>query len=71
MIILKKREKVYLLGLDIGTTNCKAILFDVEKNKKIVYSRKMRTHYTKEGYVFFEPTEIKEYSQENSSSLLR
>ena len=49
---------MYLLGLDIGTTNCKAILFDVEKNKEIVYSRKMKTHYTKEGYVFFEPTEI-------------
>ncbi len=49
---------MYLLGLDIGTTNCKAILFDVEKNEEIVYSRKTKTHYTKEGYVFFEPTEI-------------
>lgn len=49
---------MYLVGLDIGTTNCKAILFDVEKNKEIAYSRKMKTHYTKEGYVFFEPTEI-------------
>lgn len=49
---------MYLLGLDIGTTNCKAILFDVEKIKEIICSRKMRTHYTNEGYVFFEPTEI-------------
>jgi len=48
----------YLIGLDIGTTNLKAIVCDVEHRTQTVYSCLTRTHHPRPGWAEYYADEI-------------
>jgi xylulokinase len=47
-----------LLGLDIGTTNLKAILFDLQGQMVAGASNRTPTHYPRPGWAHYEPEEL-------------
>ncbi len=49
---------VYLIGLDVGTTNLKVIVYDVEQKAQSVYSCPTRTHYPRPGWAEYYAEEL-------------
>ena len=47
-----------LLGIDVGTTHCKAGLFTMDGAAITISSRKTPTHYTPKGHAYFDPEEL-------------
>jgi sugar (pentulose or hexulose) kinase len=47
-----------LLGIDVGTTHCKAGLFDVDGTALRISSRPMSVHRSKNGDAYFDPGEL-------------
>ncbi len=47
-----------LLGIDIGTTHCKAGLFDENGAAIRIAGRKTATHRSEQGYYYYDPEEI-------------
>ena len=48
----------YLIGLDVGSTNLKAILVDAERGAESVFSCPTRTHYPRPGWAEYDANEI-------------
>ncbi|MFO7634286.1 MAG: FGGY family carbohydrate kinase [Caldilinea sp.] len=47
-----------LVGIDIGTTNIKAVIFDIHGRMVAAGSSKTPVHYPRPGWAFFRPEEI-------------
>jgi sugar (pentulose or hexulose) kinase len=47
-----------ILGLDVGTTNVKGVLFDLSGNELAVAKHSLRLHTPQPGYAELEPEEI-------------
>jgi sugar (pentulose or hexulose) kinase len=47
-----------LLGVDIGTTHCKAGLFDLAGSTQYIASRDMPLHRSPAGYAYYDPQEV-------------
>lgn len=47
-----------LVGLDIGSTNIKAVVFDVQGTILAKATRKTPTHFPRPGWAFFKPDEL-------------
>lgn len=58
---------MYILGIDIGTTNCKAGLYQTDGSQVAVASKPTPTHHHPEGYAYYKPEEMWELV----SSLIR
>ncbi|MBS4195183.1 FGGY-family carbohydrate kinase [Lederbergia citri] len=54
-----------LLGIDVGTTNCKAAVFDEMGKCLKIASRATKTHYREDGQAFYNPDEIWEIVSSN------
>ncbi|MBS4200131.1 carbohydrate kinase [Bacillus sp. FJAT-49732] len=54
-----------LLGIDIGTTNCKAAVFDETGKCMKIVSRATKAHYRENGQAFYDPNEIWEIVSAN------
>lgn len=54
-----------LLGIDVGTTNCKAAVFDENGKCMKIASRQTKTHYRDNGQAFYRPDEIWEIVSSN------
>lgn len=48
----------YLLGIDVGTTHCKAGLFDLQGHLLKVASRLSRSHKSSKGFFYYDPQEL-------------
>ena len=48
----------YLIGLDVGSTNLKVILYDVDRRAETVFSCATRTHYPRPGWAEYDAGEI-------------
>jgi xylulokinase len=48
----------YLIGLDVGSTNLKVILYDVDRRAESIYSCATRTHYPRPGWAQYDAGEI-------------
>jgi xylulokinase len=48
----------FLIGLDIGTTNLKAVVYDVARRSQTVYSCPTRTRYPRPGWAEYDPGEM-------------
>src|SRR5690625_4792845 len=65
---MKKQEKcrkqrmevllLYLLGIDVGTTNSKAGLYDLEGNAVAVASRPTKTFTHRDGFQYYDPEQM-------------
>ncbi|MCJ8009480.1 L-fuculokinase [Lederbergia wuyishanensis] len=60
-----------LLGIDIGTTNCKAAVFDVNGKCMKIASRPTKTHYRENGQAFYHPDEIWEIVSSNIEEAIK
>lgn len=49
---------MYLLGIDIGTTNCKAGLYDTSGRQITVASKPTPTHHHADGYAYYKPEQM-------------
>ncbi|MBX3062734.1 MAG: FGGY-family carbohydrate kinase [Anaerolineae bacterium] len=47
-----------LLGVDVGTTHCKAGIFDLSGSPLLIASRSTPTHTTSEGRSYYDPQEL-------------
>lgn len=56
-----------LIGLDIGTTNVKAVIYNVEQRRQAVYGCPTRTHYPRAGWAEYDAREM----WEDVSAVLR
>jgi gluconokinase len=56
--VKKQGEKVYLLGVDVGTTHIKAVLFDQQGNPVAQSSRAVVDRSPRPGYSEMDPEEI-------------
>ncbi|MCR2823163.1 FGGY-family carbohydrate kinase [Lederbergia panacisoli] len=54
-----------LLGIDVGTTNCKAAVFDETGKSLKIVSRETKTHYRKNGQAYYHPDELWEIVSAN------
>ena len=55
---MTKDAKNLIVGLDIGTTSIKAIVFDPQGQTVAQASLRTPTHYPRPGWAYFEPEEL-------------
>lgn len=57
-IDLKEEHALYLLGIDIGTTNSKAGLYDMNGNAIAIASRPTQTFQDPKGFQYYDPDQM-------------
>jgi sugar (pentulose or hexulose) kinase len=60
-----------LLSLDLGTTHCKAGLFDLTGELLKIASRKTTIHHHPRGYAYYDPGEMWEMTVEIIQEIIR
>ncbi|CUH97536.1 hypothetical protein P22_3667 [Propionispora sp. 2/2-37] len=54
----------YLIGIDVGTTNCKAAAYRADGSLQMIASRPTVTHHVEPGKAEFDPDQIWQAVQE-------
>lgn len=63
--------KKYIIGIDIGTTSCRSVLFDITKNEIIdICSKKINSIYNNKGWVEQDAEEIYKLQMQTFKNIL-